>query len=146
MLTFDMAATLAILAGAVILLVTEVIRNDVIGILIVLALTFSGAYSRCRNRFQGSQPTVLIISCMFIVSKAILHTGVAQRVDDFIIRRGGRNEKRLLTMIMGASASVGAFMSSTATAAIFIPITLAVAEKPASIPNACSCPWLSPPL
>ena len=41
MLTFDMAATLAILAGAVILLVTEVIRNDVIGILIVLALTFS---------------------------------------------------------------------------------------------------------
>ncbi|SCM71660.1 SLC13 family permease [Desulfovibrio sp. 86] len=129
MLTFDMAATLAILAGAVILLVTEVIRNDVIGILIVLALTFSGVLTVQESLSGFSSPTVIIISCMFIVGKAILHTGVAQRVGDFIIRRGGRNEKRLLTMIMGASASVGAFMSSTATAAIFIPITLAVAEK-----------------
>ena len=98
MLTFDMAATLAILAGAVILLVTEVIRNDVIGILIVLALTFSGILTVQESLSGFSSPTVLIISCMFIVGKAILHTGVAQRVGDFIIRRGGRNEKRLLAI------------------------------------------------
>jgi di/tricarboxylate transporter len=46
-----------------------------------------------------------------------------------IIDRGGTSEVRLLVLLMAGSALVGSFMSSTATAAIFIPITLAVAEK-----------------
>ncbi|MBB5144722.1 SLC13 family permease [Desulfovibrio intestinalis] len=129
MLSYDMAATLMILAGAVILLVTEVLRNDVVGILVILALALSGVLTIEESLSGFSSTTVIIISCMFIVGKAIIHTGIAQRVGDAIIRRGGRNETRLLTMIMGAAATVGAFMSSTATAAIFIPITLSVAEK-----------------
>ena len=118
MLTYDMAATLMILAGAVILLVTEVLRNDVVGILVILALALSGVLTIEESLSGFSSTTVIIISCMFIVGKAIIHTGIAQRVGDAIIRRGGRNETRLLTMIMGAAASVGAFMSSTASSAL----------------------------
>ncbi|WP_291440841.1 SLC13 family permease [Desulfovibrio sp.] len=129
MLTYDMTVTLIVLGVAVIFLITNALRNDVVAVLIILALTLSGVLPVQEAISGFASTTVLIISCMFIVGKAIIHTGIAQRVGEVIIRRGGRSERRLLLMIMGAAASVGAFMSSTATAAIFIPITLSVAEK-----------------
>ncbi len=128
-LTYDMIATLLTLAIGVIFLVSNVVRNDITAIFIVIALTLSGVLPIDDALSGFSSSTVLIISCMFIVGKAITHTGIAQRVGEAIIRHGGKDERKLLLMIMGASASVGAFMSSTATAAIFIPITLSVAEK-----------------
>ncbi len=121
--------TLATLAVAVILLVGNFLRNDLVAILIILTLMLTGVLQTQEALSGFSNNAVIVISCMFIVGKAIIHTGVAQRVGESIIKYGGTNETKLLVMIMVASASIGAFMSSTATAAIFIPITLTVAEK-----------------
>ena len=125
----DMIITLLILATAVVLLVGNFLRNDLVAALIILGLMVSGVLQTTEALSGFSSNPVIIVACMFIVGKAIIHTGVAQRVGEGIIKYGGTNETKLLFMIMAASASVGAFMSSTATAAIFIPITLAVAEK-----------------
>lgn len=125
----DMLITLLTLAGAVILLVGNFLRNDVVAVLIILSLLICGVLDAPEALSGFSSNAVMIIACMFIVGKAIIHTGIAQRVGEVIIRYGGTSEVRLLVMIMVASATVGAFMSSTATAAIFIPITLTVAEK-----------------
>ena len=121
--------TLCILAGAVVLMVGNFLRNDLVAMLIILALTLTGVLPVAEAISGFASTSVLIIACMFVVGEAILNTGIAQRVGDLIIRYGGTNEIRLLSMIMTAAACVGAFMSSTATAAIFIPITLTVAEK-----------------
>ena len=120
MLTYDMTVTLAVLGVAVIFLVTNALRNDVVAVLIILALTLSGVLPVQEAISGFASTTVLIISCMFIVGKAIIHTGIAQRVGEMIIRRGGRSERRLLLMIMGAAASVGAFMSSTLFPLLFL--------------------------
>ena len=125
----EILVTFATLAGAVILLAGNFLRNDVVAVLIILALMFGGVLDVSEALSGFSSNAVIIIACMFIVGKAIIHTGIAQRVGEAIIRHGGTNEIRLLVMIMAAAATVGAFMSSTATAAIFIPITLSVAEK-----------------
>ena len=121
--------TLATLAGAVILLVGNFIRNDVVAVLIIVSLMVGGVLDVPEALSGFSSNAVIIIACMFVIGKAIIHTGIAQRVGEAIIRYGGTSEIRLLVMIMGAAGIVGAFMSSTATAAIFIPITLTVAEK-----------------
>ena len=126
---WDMLIALLTLAGAVGLLVSNCLRNDVVAVLVILTLMISGVLDTTEALSGFSSSAVIIIACMFIVGKAITHTGIAQRVGEGIIRYGGTNEKRLLAMIMGAAATVGAFMSSTATAAIFTPITLNVAEK-----------------
>lgn len=124
-----MIITLLVLAGTVILLVGNFLRNDIVAVLIILVLMVSGVLEAPEALSGFSNSAVIIIACMFIVGKAITYTGIAQRVGDGIIKYGGADEKRLLAMVMAAAASVGAFMSSTATAAIFIPITLTVAEK-----------------
>ena len=117
------------LAGAAVLLVTNWIRGDLVAVLVMLTLMLTGVLEPGDALSGLSSPVVVIIASMFVISEAIVHTGLAQRMGEAIIDRGGTSEVRLLVLLMAGSALVGSFMSSTATAAIFIPITLAVAEK-----------------
>jgi di/tricarboxylate transporter len=117
------------LAGAAVLLVTNWIRGDLVAVLVMLTLMLTGVLDPADALSGLSSPVVVIIASMFVISEAIVHTGLAQRMGETIIARGGTSEVRLLALLMAGSALVGSFMSSTATAAIFIPITLAVAEK-----------------
>ncbi len=125
----DLLISVATLAGAAVLLVSNRIRGDLVALLVVLTLLLSGVLDVNESLSGFSNPVVIIIACMFIVSEAIVHTGIAQRLGEAVLDRGGASESRLLMLLMGASSLVGSFMSSTATAAIFIPITMAVAEK-----------------
>ena len=127
--TADLIISLTTLAGAALLLVTNHIRGDLVALLVMLVLMLTGVLKPEEALAGLSSPVVVIIACMFIISEAIVQTGIAQRLGEAIIERGGSSEIRLLMMLMAASGLVGSFMSSTATAAIFIPITLAVAEK-----------------
>ncbi|WP_448875327.1 SLC13 family permease [Desulfobulbus propionicus] len=125
----EMLIPLATLACAATLMITSRIRADLVAVLVVLALMLSGVLSPTEALAGFSNPVVIIIACMFVVSEAIIHTGIAQRMGDLVLARGGTSEVRLLIMLMSASCLLGSFMSSTATAAIFIPIVLTVAEK-----------------
>lgn len=126
---FDLILTLVVLAGVVFLLVTNLVRNDIVALGIILVMMGAKILTIPEALSGFSSHVVLIMACMFIIGETIVHTGIAQRFGEAIIRYGGVNETKLLAMIMAAACSIGAFMSSTATAAIFIPITLSVAEK-----------------
>ncbi len=124
-----MLITLATLACAATLMITNRIRADLVAMLVVLTLMLSGVLNATEALAGFSNPVVIIIACMFVVSEAIIHTGIAQRMGDLVLAYGGTSEVRLLIILMSASCLLGSFMSSTATAAIFIPIVLTVAEK-----------------
>lgn len=121
--------TLLTLSGAVVLMVSNVLRTDVVAVLIILVLALTGVLQVSEALSGFSNTAVIITACMFVVGNAIQNTGIAQRAGTLIIKYGGTNEIKILCMIMGAAALVGSFMSSLATVAIFIPITLVVAEK-----------------
>lgn len=129
MFTPHMLITLATLAGTAIFLITNIVRSEIVALLIVFILMVSGVLGVHEALSGFANPVVIIIASMFIISEAIVHTGIAQRIGEAIIDHGGTRESVLMILLMLASAFVGAFMSSTATAAIFIPITLAVSEK-----------------
>ncbi len=118
-----------ILSAASVLFTTNLLRSDLVAMLVLLSLLLSGVLTS-KEAFAGfSDPTVLIVISMFIISEAIVFTGIAASLGEFILRYGGASELRLMIIIMLVTGGVGAFMSSTATVAIFIPITLIVAEK-----------------
>ncbi len=129
MKNLDMLLTLLILAGSVITLAGNFMRGDLVGVLIILSLVICGILDVSEALSGFSSSAVVLIAAMFIVGKAITHTGIAHRVGEAIIRYGHASETRLLVMLMAAAGLVGAFMSSTATVAIFMPIALSVAEK-----------------
>ncbi|MGI6655623.1 MAG: SLC13 family permease [Desulfobulbus sp.] len=125
----DLFIPVAILLATAVLLISNRLRSDVIALLIIISLMLSGVLTVDEALSGFSNPAVIIIASMFLVSEAILHTGIAHKVGETVLRRGGSSETRLLLLIMAASALIGSLMSSSATVAIFIPIVLAVAEK-----------------
>lgn len=125
----DMAVTLAVFTGAALLLITNWIRGDQVALLVVLVLMVSRVLTVPEALSGFSSPVVVIISSMFIISEAIVYTGIAQRIGEQIIERGGTSETRLMSLLMLSACLVGSIMSSTATVAIFVPVVMAVAEK-----------------
>lgn len=128
-MSLDILVVFSILASASILFSTNALRSDLVAMLVLLALLLTNTLT-IPEAFSGfSDPTVMIVITMFIISEAVVFTGIAANLGNVILKYGGASELRLMIIIMIVVAGVGAFMSSTATVAIFIPITLVVAEK-----------------
>lgn len=128
-MTPDMLITLCTLNIAALLLITNVVRSDIVGMLVLLTLQLTGVLTVQEALSGFANQAVIIIAAMFLVSEAIVYTGIGQRIGTYITQKSGASEKRLVILLMGASGLLGAFMSSAATVAIFIPITMAMAAK-----------------
>jgi di/tricarboxylate transporter len=128
-MTPDILVVFSVLIAAAILFATNLLRSDLVAMLVLLALLLTETLTVAEAFAGFSDPTVMIVIAMFIVSEAIVFTGIAASLGDFILRYGGSSELRLMIMIMLVTGGVGPFMSSTATVAIFIPVTLVVAQK-----------------
>ena len=120
---------LGVLAGVAVLFVSNWVRSDLAAIMALLALMLSGVLTVPESLAGFADPVVMIIIAMFIISEALVHTGIAQQIGELVIKTGGNSEARLMAVLMVGVCGVGAFMSSTAAVAIFIPITLSVADK-----------------
>src|SRR5690606_36105151 len=59
----------------------------------------------------------------------LVRTGVAQRLGNLLVRRAGRDETRLIALLMAVVAVVGSVMSSTGVVALFIPAVLRMARE-----------------
>ena len=119
----------AILAGAITLFAWGRPRVDVVAILVVLALMLTRLLTPREALAGFGDPAVILIAAIFIVGEALVNTGVVHRLGDAVMKLGGGNETRLVALIMLLAGSIGAFMSSSAIVAMFIPLVLAIARK-----------------
>ena len=112
----------AILAAALIALGTEIISVDRTAIGIMAALMVSGI-STPREAVAGfSNPAVITVAALFIISRGMIRSGVVGSVaQKFIdISRGNRNTAVAITLLVVALSS--AFINNTPVVILFIPI------------------------
>src|SRR5215467_14393656 len=128
-MTNQMLIALGVLAGAVVLFASGRVRPDVVAILVVLALNLSGVLTIQESLAGFGQPVVVLIAAVSVVSEGLIATGVAHRLGEAVMKAGGSNEARLVALVMLLAGTVGAFMSSSAIVAMFIPVVLAIANK-----------------
>ena len=128
-MTAHMLIVFGILAGAVVLFASGRIRPDVVAILVVLALNLSGVLTIQEAVAGFGQPVVILIAAVSIVGEGLIATGVAYRLGEAVMKAGGSNEARLVTLVMILAGTIGAFMSSSAIVAMFIPVVLTIANK-----------------
>ena len=128
-MTDQMLIVLGILAGAVVLFASGRVRPDVVAILVVLALNLSGVLTIQESLAGFGQPVVVLIAAVSIVGEGLIATGVSHRLGEAVMKAGGSNEARLVALVMVLAGTVGAFMSSSAIVAMFIPVVMAIANK-----------------
>jgi di/tricarboxylate transporter len=128
-MTGEMIFVFAVIAGAGALMASNRVRFDIVALLVVLALMLSGVLTVSESLSGFGNSVVILVACLLIVGEMLDRTGVARAMGDFILKRGGSREGRLLIIIMVGAALLGGAMSSTAIVAIFIPIVLRVAAE-----------------
>ncbi len=128
-MTGPMLIVLGILAGAVGLFAWGRPRVDIVAILVVLALILSRVLTPREALAGFGDPVVILIAAIFIVGEALVNTGVVHRLGEAVMKFGGGNETRLIVLIMTLAGAIGAFMSSSAIVAMFVPLVLTVARK-----------------
>ena len=128
-MTEPMLIVFGVLAGAIVLFAWGRPRADIVAILVVLALMLSGVLTPQESLAGFGDPVVILIAAIFIVGEALVNTGVAHRLGEAVLKAGGGNETRLIALVMVLAGGIGAFMSSSAIVAMFIPVVLTIANK-----------------
>ncbi|MCW5873865.1 MAG: SLC13 family permease [Anaerolineales bacterium] len=128
-MTPEIALTLGILSVAVLLLVTERFRADLIGILVLLGLGLSQIITPAEAFSGFSNPAVVTIWAMLILSAGLGRTGVANWLGRRLNRMGGKSEVTLVAAILFMVASFSAVMSSTGIIVMMLPVVSQIAKK-----------------
>ncbi len=132
-LTWEMITVLVILGGAITLFVTEVVRIDVAAILVMVVVGLTGLVGP-EDLFSGfASNAVISIIAVMILGDGLDRVGVMKRVAKFLLKVGGKTERRISALISSAVALISAFMQNIGAAALFLPVTERLSER-TSIP------------
>ncbi len=125
----DLIITLAILAVAIVLFLSERLSVDLVALLVLVALGLSRVLTP-QEVFSGlSDTAVITILAIFVLAHGLEVTGVADRMGDLVLRLAGKSEARLIAALMGTSAFMSLFMNNIAVASILLPATATVARR-----------------
>ncbi len=101
-----------------------------VSILMILGLLDS---KQVLSVFSNSAP--ITVGALFIISAALEKTGCVAKLSGWIASIAGRNEKKLLAMIMLTALAVSPFINNTPVVMVLMPAVIAVAVKIQSSPS-----------
>ena len=129
----DGLLTLLVLAGAVILFVTERLPVDVVAMIVLASLLILGLVTPAQALSGFSSEATITVAAMFVLSAGLAHTGALLSVG----RLFGRVKRPWLFMllIMFVVGPISAFVNNTAAVAVFLPLVLAATAANRSSPS-----------
>ncbi len=105
------------------------LRSDIVALLALLALTVSGILTPEESLAGFSNPIVLMLAGLFIISGAISQTGLAKTLSTKLLQTAGDNELKLFILTMIVAALLGSFMSNAGTATLLLPIVFGMTRE-----------------
>ena len=128
-MTVDIFIVLVILGVSLILFISEVIRMDVVAMMVLGTLAITGLVD-ADGAFAGfSNSAVITVWAMFILSEGLTRTGIADVIGRQVMRLAGRREIALIFVIMITGAVLSAFMNNIGVAALMLPVVVDVARR-----------------
>ncbi|HSI88807.1 MAG TPA: SLC13 family permease, partial [Pyrinomonadaceae bacterium] len=128
-MTFEIALTFGILLVAVVLFVTEVVRLDLTALGVLVALALTGLVTTEQAIAGFSNPAVITVWAMYILSAGLAKTGVSSKIGNQLMRFAKGGDGKLTSVLMTVTALLSSFMNNIGVAAMFLPITMDIASK-----------------
>jgi len=127
--TFDIALTFAIVIAAVVLFSLDKLRVDVIAMLVLLTVALTGLVTPTEAFSGFSNPAVITVWAVYIVSAGMLLTGVADIMGRAMVRISGTSETRLIVVIMITCGVMSAFINNVGATAMLLPVVIGVSRR-----------------
>ncbi len=140
-MTLPIFLVLALLVTVVICFALEKISVDIITLLLLCALVLLRLLP-IREAFAGfSSDIVIVLAALFVLSGALIKTGVMDNFGSAIARIAGPSRTRVLLVLMPATACIAAFLHNTTTTAVFLPAVLGLCRKSRLSPSQVLIPF-----
>jgi di/tricarboxylate transporter len=131
----EIALVLIILGVALILFITEVIRMDLVALLVLGALALTSLVSPSEALSGFSNAAVVTVWAMFILSEGLTRTGIAGVIGKQVMRVAGRSEVPLVIVIMICAGSLSFFMNNIGVAALMLPVAMEICRRTDTPPS-----------
>ena len=113
-----------VLSATVILLVTEKLSVDVTAIGIIVLLSVTGILSPLEAVSGFSNPAVITVASMFLISSAMVKTGTVSLLSDRVASISRGNTVLAVSLIFFTVAVSSAFINNTPVVVLFIPVLM----------------------
>jgi di/tricarboxylate transporter len=127
--------TFAILAGIVVLFVSNRVPVVLVAIGTSLALYFTGVLNLDQSLRGFGDPAVIFIAALFVVSAGLDATGVTAWAGQGLIAQAGQSRVRLLILTMVLVALLTALISINGAVAALLPVVIVMAIRVGRSPS-----------
>ena len=128
MLGLENILILAVVLGAMVLFVTEKLRVDLVALCVLAALLILGLIKPEQALYGFANPATATVAAMFVLSAGLVRTGLVDWLGRSINKIAGKSSTQLVLILCITIAVLSAFIVNTATVAIFIPVTIVLAN------------------
>ena len=119
----------AVLVLSIVLLVSEKVPTDLTAIGIIVVLLLSRVVSPAEALVGFSNPAIITVAVLFIVSRGLVRTGALEFITASVMKFSKGNPGRLLFMSLFLVGSFSSFLNNTPVVVLFISIILAVCSE-----------------
>ncbi|MFQ5527251.1 MAG: SLC13 family permease [Thermoanaerobaculia bacterium] len=128
-MTFEIGLVLGVLGLAVVLFITEWVRVDVVALIVMVSLALTGLVEPKQALSGFSNPAVITVWAVFILSGGLARTGIASLLGRQVLRLAAGGERRLVVTIMLTSGFLSAFMNNVGVAALLLPVVMDISRR-----------------
>ena len=134
-MTTEIAIVLFILGVSVVFLISEWIPMEVTALLVLGSVALTGLVSPRQALAGFSNPAVITIWAVFIISGGLTRTGIAKIIGRLVLKVVGRSEAIMIAVIMTTAGAMSAVMNNVAVAALMLPVVMDIARNTATSPS-----------
>lgn len=128
LLTTEILTAFSVLSLVIILLVFNLLRVDVVGLLVMMLLPLTGLLSARESIAGLGSNAVVVMICVMVLGSALERTGVVNKIAQKIISIAGTSELTVVTLLSSAVALPSAIMSNVGAVALMLPAALKVSR------------------
>jgi len=127
-LTVPQIEALAIVAGMLVLFVSDRLRYDLVAAIALSAAVLSGIVP-AKKAFEGfASPVIIIIASVLVISRAVTVSGVVDTVMRRVLRRLDSTTLQV-GALTAAVSFLSAFVKNVGALGIFMPVAIQAAER-----------------
>jgi len=131
---------LAVLAFTMFFLVVDVVRIDVVAIVCMLALGWTGVLSPGEVFSGFSSNAVMAMMGVMILGQGIAGTGIMDLFSAAVIRKAGTDRRKIIGLMSLSVGLLSGFVQNIGAAALFLPGILNISRREKIPPSALIMP------
>ena len=120
---------IGLLVVSLVLFAFEVIRADIIAIGVMLLLMVTGSVTITEGFSGFSNPAVITVIAMFILSHGLVRSGIADWAANLFISLGGNSPARITFLVMMMVGLLSSVMNNIGAVAVLMPAVFAVSSR-----------------